>query len=68
MATDFSFVKPEGWVALKPNFERSEKKLRRRVEKKDFGKEQGERLSRLMKEKYDRWSRGECKSKEGTRP
>ena len=62
MATDFSFVKPEGWVALKPNFEHAEKKLKRRVEKKDFGAEQGEKLSKLMKEKYDRWSRGEGKS------
>jgi hypothetical protein len=56
--TDFSFVTPEGWKALEPQFERAKKKLQQRVEKKEMSADQARKLTELMESKYDRWSSG----------
>lgn len=57
--TDFSFVTPEGWKALEPQFERAKKKIEQKVEKKEMTPDQGRRLTDLMQEKYDHWSSGQ---------
>ena len=63
MPTDFSFVTDEGWEALKPKFERAEKKLSDKVRKKELTEQQARKLTDLMWSKYEHWSSGEGKKK-----
>ena len=58
MPTDFSFVTPEGWEALRSKFDGAQKKLQQKVEKKETTPEFGRRLTDLMEKKYQHWSSG----------
>jgi len=58
MPTDFSFVSDEGWDALKPKFERAEKKLDDKVRRKELTEDQARRMKDLMWKKYEHWAQG----------
>jgi hypothetical protein len=62
--TDFSFVTPEGWKMMEPDFDKAERKWREKEKRHEIAPGMADKIIRLMWDKYDRWSNGRGKDKD----